>query len=282
MTPVINPELYGDLVEVASRPGFSDWLGMVRATGGCAEPVHLCGESRTIHTGTGELLSQRQPGRLLVACGNRRRARCPSCSESYRSDTFQLIKAGLVGGKSVPESVSEHPKVFATFTAPSFGPVHHRLVGTDGKVKRCHPHGPVHCRRRHRPDDPELGQPLDPDSYDYVAAVIWNALSTRLWSRTVQLVNRQVAKLLDIPQRTWPQVGRVSVAKVAEYQVRRVVHFHAIFRLDGPEQADPPPRGATVGLPCKAVQQAAALARTLPPDVVALGDVSAATLGRPA
>jgi hypothetical protein len=108
---------------------------------------------------------------------------------------------------------------------------------------------------------------------------MWNALSTRLWSRTVQLVNRQVAQLLDIPQRTWPKVGRVSVAKVAEYQARGVVHFHAIFRLDGPEQDDPPPRGATMGLLCKAIQQAAALARALPPDSVAPGDVSAAAWG---
>ena len=38
MTPVIGPELYADLVDVASQPGFRDWLGQVRATGGCAEP----------------------------------------------------------------------------------------------------------------------------------------------------------------------------------------------------------------------------------------------------
>jgi hypothetical protein len=175
MTPTIHPDLYGDLIEVASRTDFAAWQGMVRSIRGCAEPVQLWGHSCTLHAGTGEVLSQREPGRLLVACGNRRRARCPSCSETYRADTFHLIKAGLVGGKSVPDSVAERRKVFATFTAPSFGPVHHRTVGTDGKVRRCHPRGPVYCRRRHRRDDRELGEPLDAASYDYVRAVIWNA-----------------------------------------------------------------------------------------------------------
>ena len=56
------------------------------------------------------------------------------------------------------------------------------------------------------------------DTYDYVGAVMWNALATRLWARTVQLVNRKTARLLGIRQRDWPQRGRVSVAKVAEYQ----------------------------------------------------------------
>jgi hypothetical protein len=164
--------------------------------------------------------------------------------------------------------------VFATFTAPSFGPVHHRVTRDDGPVQRCHPHGKVRCRLRHRSDDPVLGQPLDPDRYDYVGAVIWNALSTRLWARTVQLVNRHAARLLGIPQRTWPEVGRVSVAKVAEYQGRGVVHFHAIMRLDGREQGDAPPAGATVELLCEAIRHAAVSACVNPPECVVLGDLA--------
>ena len=255
---------------MASKPGFDEWLRQVRATGGCTEPIHLWGESRTIYSGTGEVLSEREPGRLLVACGNRRQTRCPSCSETYRADSFQLIKAGLVGGKGTSETVAEHPKVFATFTAPGFGAVHHRVTGSNGKVKRCHPHGPVRCRRRHRPGDVELGQPLDPDVYDYTAAVIWNALATRLWARTVQLVNRQAARLLGISQRDWPVTGRVSVAKVAEYQARGVVHFHAIFRLDGPEPADPAPTDADTDLLSEAIRHAAAAASIDLPDCPAL------------
>jgi hypothetical protein len=273
MTPTISPDLYGDLVQVASEPGFTDWQAMVRNTGGCAEPVHLWGESRTIHTATGELLTQREPGKLLVGCGNRRKSRCPSCSETYRADTFQLIKAGLVGGKNVPDTVTDHPKVFATFTAPSFGPVHHYLAGPDGQTKQCHPHGPSRCQQRHHPDDPLLGQPLDPDTYDYVGAVIWNALATRLWARTVQLVNRHAARQLGIPQRHWFEVGRISVAKVAEYQARGVVHFHAIFRLDGANLGDPPPVGATADVLSEAIRNAADAAWIQPPDSEAVGDL---------
>jgi hypothetical protein len=268
MTHDIDPELYDDLVAVAADPGFAEWRAMVRSTGGCAAPVHLYGDSRTFHAATGELLASREPGRFLVACGNRRRTRCPSCAETYRADTFQLIKAGLVGGKDVPAAVASHPKVFATFTAPGFGPVHHRILGAEGVVESCHPHGS--CRLRHRADDPDLGQPLHADTYDYVGAVLWNSLATRLWARTVQLVNRHAAHLLGISQRQWPDTGRVAVAKVAEYQARAVVHFHAIFRLDGPEREDPPPPGATCDLLGDAITHAAAAAHIRPPICEAL------------
>ena len=42
------------------------------------------------------------------ACGNRREAVCPPCAERYRGDAYQLISAGLRGGKGVPEAVGEH------------------------------------------------------------------------------------------------------------------------------------------------------------------------------
>jgi hypothetical protein len=263
----ITPDRYGDLVETASRPDFTEWLSMVRGTGGCAEPVHLWGQSRTVHAGTGEVLSERPEGRLLVACGNRRSSRCPSCSETYRADTFQLIRAGLVGGKTVPDTVRDRPRMFVTFTAPSFGPVHHRALDPDGQTRPCHP---GRCGHRHAPGDPALGQPLDPDSYDYTGAVIWNALATRLWARTVQLVNRKAARLLEVRQKDWPTTGRVSVAKVAEYQARGVVHFHALFRLDGPEPDLPPPTGATLDVLETAIRHAASRALIALPDSPAL------------
>ena len=63
---------------------------------------------------------------LLKACGTRRESRCPSYAAVYRADAYQLLAAGLRGGKGVPESVAGHPRLFVTFTAPSFGPVHTR------------------------------------------------------------------------------------------------------------------------------------------------------------
>lgn len=265
MRRAIAPDLYPDLVEVASREGFGEWISMVRATGGCANPIHLWGESRTLDLSTGEVLRHRDEGRLLVACGNRRASRCRTCSETYRADTYHLIRAGLVGGKNVPESVRSHARVFATFTAPSFGPVHHVVETEAGHFGRRHPHGTVRCHLRHNPDDLLLGQPLDPGSYDYPNAVIWNAMVTRLWPRTVQLANRQSARLLGISQRDWPRLGRVSVAKVAEFQARGLVHFHAIFRLDGPQPGDDPPAGATSDILTDAVDSGAKAAQVVPP-----------------
>ena len=61
---------------------------------------------------------------LLKACGTRRESRCPSCAATYRADAYQLLAAGLKGGKGVPETVAAHPRLFVTFTAPSFGRVH--------------------------------------------------------------------------------------------------------------------------------------------------------------
>ena len=48
--------------------------------------------------------------------------------------------------------------------------------------------------------------------------------------------------------RDFPDHARLSYAKVAEYQRRGLVHFHAVIRLDGPDgPTDPPPTGLTHG-----------------------------------
>src|SRR4051794_14915772 len=113
------------VAEVASAPGFERWSAQVAGTGGCSAPVHVIGESQVIDQTTGEVLhvyrtGDEPTGRLLVACGNRRASVCPACSEIYRRDMFQVIRAGLSGGKGVADDVRSHPRVFATLTAPSF------------------------------------------------------------------------------------------------------------------------------------------------------------------
>ena len=92
-------------------------------------------------------------GVLLTACGNRRETVCPACSAVYKRDARQLVRAGLSGGKGIPETIAAHPCVFATFTAPSFGPVHARRMR--GKtVLPCRPRRdaqrpPLPARPRH-------------------------------------------------------------------------------------------------------------------------------------
>jgi Replication initiator protein, pSAM2 len=104
------------------------------AAGGCVRPIRLRGTIRDIDAATGETLAvldtADQPDKVIyLPCGDRRASVCPPCAETYRADTYQLIRAGLAGGKGVPESVAIHPCVSATFTAPGFGPVHTRRTG---------------------------------------------------------------------------------------------------------------------------------------------------------
>ena len=105
---------------------YERWVERAR---GCRHPVRLRGASYEADAATGEVVrefnSEAEPdGVLLTPCGNRRASVCGPCSEVYRGDAWQLVAAGLRGGKGVPETVAQHPLVFATFTAPSFGPVH--------------------------------------------------------------------------------------------------------------------------------------------------------------
>jgi hypothetical protein len=121
------------LAEVVDRagPGYDRWAEQVAATGYCVHPVRLCGRVEHADPQTGEIRTvystDREPdATLLKACGNRRVSVCPSCSAIYQADSFQLLAAGLRGGKGVPETVAGHPRLFVTFTAPSFGKVHSR------------------------------------------------------------------------------------------------------------------------------------------------------------
>ena len=147
--------------------------------------------------------------------------------------------------------------MFVTLTAPSFGPVHARRE-KNGRVlayrprrkdKTC-PHGlRLSCGDKHDRDDHRLGEPLCPDCYDYTGAVLFNACAPELWRRFTITLRRTLARQAGLTGKALGTQLRVSYAKVAEYQRRGAVHFHAIIRLDGPAgPADTPPAWATVAL----------------------------------
>jgi hypothetical protein len=239
-----------DLIGVVNRPDHGEWMRQVERIGGCAHPVHLKGYTRDRDRTTGvvvrEFNTRDLPGGvMLVRCGNRRASRCPSCAYIYQGDVYQLVRAGMDGGKGVPDSVSVHPRVFATLTAPSFGPVHaQRSNGTNTAAavsKPCHPrrgtgceHGrSTSCFARHGDDDPVVGTPLCSDCYDYAGAVIWQASVGKLWERFCIYLRRHLAK---VSGRTAAQVRaevRLSYVKIVEYQRRGLVHIHAVIRADG-------------------------------------------------
>lgn len=221
-------------------------------------------------------------GRLLVACGDRRVARCPACSAIYRRDTYQLVRAGLAGGKGVPDTVAGHPCLFLTLTPPSFGAVHTRRTGAGGNELRCRPrrdggqceHGrPAACGVVHAEDDPALGQPICPDCYDYPGAVLWQAHAGRLWDRFTLATRRHLATAAGVGVRKLADEARVSFVRVAEFQRRGLVHLHAVVRLDGPAgPADPPPTWGTVELLTDAVRAAHAAVLVRAPYTAAVGE----------
>src|SRR3954468_5393427 len=138
------PVLEDALARAADPDVWERFERQLRATGYCRRPVRLAGAVEAVDNATGECRTAystagEPDGTLLKCCGNRREAVCPSCAERYRGDAFQLVAAGLRGGKGVPDSVSGHPLVFATLTAPSFGPVHSRRLASDGQPRRCRP-----------------------------------------------------------------------------------------------------------------------------------------------
>ncbi|GAA0802037.1 replication initiator [Spirilliplanes yamanashiensis] len=288
----------GQALDRAGRPDYFGWLDHIRAAAGCTRPIRLTGSVHTVEANTGRILDARHTDQLpdaaiYKACGNRRGSVCPSCSRTYQRDAYQLLRAGLVGGKGVPETVSRHPAVFATFVAPSFGTVHTRRVRkhtcTDRRRCDCRPepcharrdagtcsHGqPAVCWARHDRDEPLLGQPLCLDCYDHDHQAVFNLFAAELWHRTKQTAERALRKLARSRRIPFPQLVdangkarrvspvRLSHGKAAEMQRRGAVHFHVLVRLDGVDSNDPaamipPPAGLTLDDLAQAVTDAAA------------------------
>ncbi|MEU8938768.1 replication initiator protein RepSA [Streptomyces goshikiensis] len=249
----LDPALLSDMLRVAGAPGYSRWEDQVRRTGGCSDPIHITGWTVTKDKTSGETLHRYstadEPGASLrIACGNRRASRCPACAWTYSGDTYHLIRAGLAGDdrRDIPATVREHPRVFATLTAPSFGPVHNR------PARR-----PCRCGTHHPEDAPELGTALDPATYDYAAAVLFNNHAGQLWQRFTTRLRREIAASAGLTQRELKEEARISFGKVAEFQKRGAVHFHTVIRIDGPTgPASPPPTWASTELLDRSIRAA--------------------------
>ncbi|MFI1162382.1 replication initiator [Streptomyces sp. NPDC020801] len=270
-----------DIIRLANDPLFSRWLEQIKAIGGCAHPIYLSGSTVTRDALTGELISSYstagEPGeRLAVRCRNRRASVCEPCAYLHAGDTFQLIRAGLSGGKNVPAAVRDRPRLFVTLTAPSFGPVHRVRDGQHCRPRRDDPHCEhgrrLGCGLVHTEDDPLVGLPLCADCYDYTGHVLWHAHAGRLWDRFTTAVRRHLASAVGIPRSKLRDHLVVSFAKVAEYQKRAALHFHGVVRLDGPAGAgDSCPDWATAELLTDAVHAAAAAANVRVPESGAYG-----------
>ncbi|MGH9121672.1 MAG: replication initiator [Acidimicrobiales bacterium] len=259
------PDLEDVLLRATDPEAFEAWRARAKATGWCRHPVRLVGSSSRVDTASGEVVSTfssaQLPDRVLLkSCGYRRATLCPSCSATYQADAYQLLAAGLRGGKGVPDSVSNHPMVFATLTAPGFGAVHTSRPTDTGAHGSCShrlgscPHGhPRSCALIHEADDPALGQPLCTECFDYRAAVLWNAHAGELWRRTTIAAYRALGAVTGLRRAEVREAVRLSFSKVVEYQRRGCVHLHAVIRLDSADDGDLPPPPFDVRLLVSAV-----------------------------
>jgi hypothetical protein len=254
-------------VVVSSAAHWRELLDEVNQAGLCSNPIRLRG--LTLDRTTGEL----RDGALLVPCKDRRASVCPSCSRLYAKDAWHLVAAGIRGGKGVDPGVANHPQLFVTLTAPSFGPVHARAM-SKMSVKPCRPrragicpHGrSLSCAARHEEGSVALGEPLCVECFDYPGAVLWNAHVPRLWVRTSLLLYRAVAGAGGMSDSETRASLRLSYVKVVEFQRRGLVHFHVVLRADGaggPE--DPPPAWLNAALLDTAFRKASTAAQVAVP-----------------
>ena len=258
-----------------------------RATGGCADPIHLVGQSTMIDAATGEVLNrydtEDEPNRrLLVACRNRRASRCAPCAEVYRADTYQLIRAGLAGGKSVPDTRGRPPPGLRHPDRPQLRrrPPPGRQPGRHGAA--------LPSRRRLQPTPPRRRPLPGPGRRPRHATTTPGRSSGTPWPACCGIAPPPSSSA------TWPdssaspksefrRQARVSYGKVAEFQARGLVHFHVIIRLDGPDGPDqPPPEGLTVEVLTAAIEAAARQAVVTSPDTPATGGHAPGALGRAA
>ncbi len=241
------------------------------ATGGCTHPIRLTGRIDAIDLATGELApvydtgtrARRRPAHRVRQPP---RDRLPSLLGRSTSATPASSSApGSSGGKDVPETIAEHPCVFATLTAPSFGPVHARRMR--GKtVLPCRPRRdatrpPLPAWPRHLlPPPPQPGRSAArPPAVRRLLRLRHRRPVQRARRRPVAAVHHLPAPPPRPPRRAHPRQLRrqlvIRYVKVAEYQARGVVHFHAIIRLDAPGETWQPPAPAfTAAMLCRGHQ----------------------------
>ena len=205
--PFIHPQLTDERIFAGlHHAGYDAWLDHVWPAAACTRPVRLRGDIRHIDPATGELLRTvptigMPDGVIYKPCGNRRATVCPPAPRPTAATPTRSSAPGWSAARASPSRRHPpgrvrhlHRPVLRPGPHPARPPAH------------LHRQDPLHLpaaalprppRRRHaartagrcllhppRRDDPQLGQPLCPDCYDYAAQVVWNNHAGELWRRT--------------------------------------------------------------------------------------------------
>ena len=212
--------------------------------------------------------------RCICAAATAGRASALRALALHAADTFHLIRCGVVGGKGVPEHVVENPLVFATLTAPSFGAVHGQRDG-----RRCH-------LAPGRTAAVRMAGPFRAWPSISMTTLSWGSRSAgsatttprtssgnggaELWRRfTITCVAWSRGASVSGQQAQRPRHG--AVRKGRRVQLRGVVHFHALVRLDvrgSTAEFAPAPVSMDAGVLADLVAEAAAAVRFSAPDVL--------------
>lgn len=170
------------------------------------------GEQKSVHVGACQhpVRVMDSDGNVQYArCGNRRKAKCESCSYLAQGDYRKILKAGY---DELEEAIDQYAFFLMTLTAPSFGAVHR--VPKKGRSKvRCQ----CGCYHSAEKDEHLRGVAVDFDSYRFDEVVQWNNHVGKLWNAT----NTKLKKLLPT----------MDYIKVAEWQKRGALHLHVILRI---------------------------------------------------
>jgi hypothetical protein len=151
---------------------------------------------------------------------------------------------------TAPDGATYQPSMWLTLTLDSYGPVHAVRKASSGKPIPCA------CKRVHTHDDPAIGTPVDPGSYDYRRAA-WDAvhfprLLDRFWQnlRRAEGWNVQYAGCIEPQRRLAPHahfairgtIARATLLTVAAatyHQVWWPPTDHLVYQLDRAPVWDP-------------------------------------------
>ena len=252
MTHVWSPATRAEVAARLSRPDLGRWLGQVQQVRHCAHPVRLVGASDTIDPATGEvarllhlggragrrdLCALREPAGVgvpvLLARVQGRRVACADGRRRRRDEGRPRRRSPRIRWCSPPSPRRRSGRSMRR-RSPA-GPAARRCLPRSGDRRQLCPHGrPALVHGRPRPRRRRWpGSRCAPDCYDYAGHLVWQWWAPELWRRFTITLRRRLAPHLGLSETAARRLVRVQFAKVAEFQRRGVIHFHALIRLDG-------------------------------------------------
>ena len=211
-----------------------------------------------------------EPGGVLhVACGNRRESVCPACSAVYKRDAGSSSAPVSLAAKAYP---SPSPRTRAC-SPPS---PHPRSARCTPGVCAARPSCRAAPAATPRPGAARTAaiSPARPGTSTTIPGSAGRCAATATTTTplccstpapgiygagSTTYLPRHLARLAGVSQKTLDAQLRLRYVKVAEYQARGIVHFHAVIRLDAHSDSyQPPPASYPAALLCDAIAQAAA------------------------